>query len=205
VLPFSHDEVVHMKRSLLDKMPNDAWQKFANLRLLYTWQYAHPGKKLLFMGGEMAQWHEWREGEALDWPLLDNENHAGIYRLVRDLNRLYRDLPALYRHDFESQGFEWIDCNDSDRSILSFIRRGDGQTLVCVLNFTPVPRKSVAVGLPVAGHYREVMNTDAAIYGGSNVGNAGHVESVEEQWRERPCSANIDLPPLGAVLLLLDQ
>jgi 1,4-alpha-glucan branching enzyme len=205
VLPFSHDEVVHMKRSLLDKMPNDAWQKFANLRLLYTWQYTHPGKKLLFMGGEIAQWHEWREAEALDWPLLEHDSHAGIHRLVRDLNRLYRELPALHRHDFEAQGFEWIDCNDSDRSILSYIRYGDNQVLVCVLNFTPVPREAVTVGLPVAGHYREIMNTDAAIYGGSNVGNAGHVESVEQPWRDRPCSAVIDLPPLGAVLLLLER
>ncbi|MCB1772283.1 MAG: 1,4-alpha-glucan branching protein GlgB [Gammaproteobacteria bacterium] len=205
VLPFSHDEVVHMKRSLLDKMPKDAWQKFANLRLLYAWQYTHPGKKLLFMGGEMAQWHEWREAEALDWPLLDNENHAGIHRLVRDLNSLYRELPALHRHDFESQGFEWIDCNDSDRSTLSYIRHGDGQTLVCVLNFTPVPREDVTIGLPVAGRYREIMNTDAAIYGGSNVGNAGHVTSIDAPWRDRPCSADIDLPPLGAVLLLLER
>jgi 1,4-alpha-glucan branching enzyme len=204
VLPFSHDEVVHMKRSMLDKMPNDAWQKFANLRLLYAWQYAHPGKKLLFMGGELAQWHEWRVGESLDWPLLEHADHQGVHRLIRDLNTLYRDLPALHRHEFESKGFEWIDCNDADRSILSFIRHGANQTLVCVLNFTPVPREAVAIGLPRAGLYREVLNTDAAIYGGSNLGNAGRVESTDQHWGERPCSAKINLPPLGAVFLLLE-
>jgi 1,4-alpha-glucan branching enzyme len=205
VLPFSHDEVVHGKRSLLDKMPNDAWQKFANLRLLLAWQYAHPGKKLLFMGGEFGQWHEWRQYEALDWVLLDFPNHRGIQSLVRDLNGLYRSLPALHRHDFEHQGFEWIDCHDADRSMLSLIRHGDGQLLVCLLNFTPVPREDIVVGLPRAGHYREVMNTDAQCYAGSNIGNAGGVTATESPWGDRPCSARVTVPPLAAVFLLHDH
>ena len=204
VLPFSHDEVVHMKHSLLDKMPNDGLQKFANLRLLYAWQYAHPGKKLLFMGGELAQWHEWREGGELDWPLLEAPLHAGVHRLVRDLNTLYRALPALHRHDFDSQGFEWIDCQDAERSILALIRQGDGQQLVCLLNFTPVRRDAIAFGVPHAGSYREVLNTDADIYGGGNVGNAGRVHAEARPWRERPATITVDLPPLGAVFLLYE-
>ncbi len=203
VLPLSHDEVVHMKRSLLDKMPNDAWQKFANLRLLFAWQYAHPGKKLLFMGGEFGQWHEWREGEALDWPLLEDSQHRGVHSLVRDLNRLYREMPALHWHDFEHQGFEWIDCHDSAHSTLSLIRHGEGQSLVCLFNFTPVPREDYRIGLPVAGIYREIFNSDAALYGGSNVGNAGQIVATNEPWRERPASAAVRLPPLGAVFLQL--
>ncbi len=205
VLPLSHDEVVHMKRSLLDKMPNDAWQKFANLRLLYAWQYAHPGKKLLFMGGELAQWHEWRANEALDWALLEHDSHHGILALIRDLNRLYRTLPALHRHDFEQQGFEWIDCHDADHSVLSLIRHGDGQALVCVFNFTPVPREVYRVGLTCAGSYREIMNTDAAHYGGGNVGNAGRVVTSDRPWHGHPCSVDLRLPPLGAVFLLREE
>ena len=204
VLPLSHDEVVHGKRSLLDKMPNDMWQKFANLRLLYAWQYAHPGKKLLFMGGEFAQWHEWRASEAIDWPLLEHASHRGVHALIRDLNRLYRDLPALHRHDFEHQGFEWIDCHDADHSVLSMIRHGEGQALVCLFNFTPVPREGYRVGLPGEGTYREVLNTDAALYGGSNLGNAGRVTADAMTWRERRHSAAVSLPPLGAVFLLRD-
>ena len=205
VLPLSHDEVVHMKRSLLDKMPKDAWQKFANLRLLFAWQYAHPGKKLLFMGGEFAQWHEWREHEALDWPLLDQTMHRGVRDLVRDLNRLYRGLPALHQHDFEQQGFEWIDCHDSENSVLSLIRKGGGQAVACLFNFTPVPREAYRVGLPCEGSYREILNTDAELYGGSNVGNAGVVQADGEPWHDRPCSARVNIPPLGAVFLQLHQ
>jgi len=201
VLPLSHDEVVHMKRSLLDKMPNDAWQKFANLRLLFAWQYAHPGKKLLFMGGEFGQWHEWRSQEALDWPLLEKASHQGIQALVRDLNRLYRELTALHRYDFEQQGFEWIDCHDSDHSVLSLMRHGDDQSIVCLFNFTPVPREDYRVGMPCEGNFREILNTDAACYGGSNLGNAGRIEATSEPWRDRPCSARLNLPPLGAVFL----
>ena len=205
VLPLSHDEVVHMKHSLLDKMPNDAWQKFANLRLLFAWQYAHPGKKLLFMGGEFAQWHEWREGEALDWPLLEDTSHRGIHSLVRDLNQLYRDRPALHWHDFEHQGFEWIDCHDSEHSTLSLIRHGEGQSMICLFNFTPVPREEYRVGLPVAGLYHEVLNTDAAQYGGSNVGNAGRIMATADPWRNHPASAVLRLPPLGAVFMQLGE
>ena len=201
VLPLSHDEVVHMKRSLLDKMPNDTWQKFANLRLLFAWQYAHPGKKLLFMGGEFGQWHEWRSQEALDWPLLENASHRGIQALVRDLNRLYRELTALHRYDFEQQGFEWVDCHDSDHSVLSLTRHGDDQSVVCLFNFTPVPREDYRVGMPCEGAFREILNTDAACYGGSNLGNAGRIEATSEPWRDRPCSARLNLPPLGAVFL----
>ncbi len=201
VLPLSHDEVVHMKRSLLDKMPKDVWQKFANLRLLFAWQYAHPGKKLLFMGGEFAQWHEWRSHEALDWPLLESPNHLGIQSLVRDLNRLYRELPALYRFDFEQRGFEWIDCHDSDHSILSLIRQGEGESVVCLFNFTPIPREGYRVGLPFDGTLRELLNTDAACYGGSNLGNAGQIEAAHDPWHDLPCSARVNLPPLAAVFL----
>ncbi|MCG6965233.1 MAG: 1,4-alpha-glucan branching protein GlgB [Chromatiaceae bacterium] len=201
VLPLSHDEVVHMKRSLLDKMPNDIWQKFANLKLLFAWQYAHPGKKLLFMGGEFGQWHEWREREALDWPLLEHANHRAVHALVRDLNHLYRELPALHRYDFEQQGFEWIDCHDSDHSVLSLIRRGDGSSVVCLFNFTPVPREAHRVGLPCEGVYREILNTNATGYGGTNLGNAGRVMATREPWRDHPCSAVVVLPPLAAVFL----
>ncbi|MGD1983797.1 MAG: 1,4-alpha-glucan branching protein GlgB [Chromatiaceae bacterium] len=205
VLPLSHDEVVHGKRSLLDKMPNDAWQKFANLRLLYAWQYAHPGKKLLFMGGEFGQWHEWRANEPIDWALLDFDTHRGIQSLVRDLNRLYRELPPLHQHDFEQQGFEWIDCHDADNSVLSLVRRGNGQLLVCLFNFTPVPRQGYRVGLPEAGRYREILNTDAAHYGGGNIGNAGWVSSTPVPWNDRPDSTLVNLPPLAAVFLAPEQ
>lgn len=205
VLPLSHDEVVHMKRSLLDKMPNDLWQKFANLRLLFAWQYAHPGKKLLFMGGEIGQWHEWRESEGLDWALLEHDTHRGVQSLIRDLNRLYRELPALHRHDFESQGFEWIDCHDSDQSVLSLIRHGDGQSLVCVFNFTPVPRRAYRIGVHDCGTYREVLNTDSKLYGGSDVGNGGQIIATEDSWRNFPCSAAVDVPPLGAVFLQREE
>ncbi len=201
VLPLSHDEVVHMKRSLLDKMPNDLWQKFANLRLLFAWQYAHPGKKLLFMGGEFGQWHEWRDGEAIDWPLLEHNTHRGLQNLIRDLNHLYREQPALHRHDFESQGFEWIECHDSDQSVLSLIRHGAGQSVVCLFNFTPVPRKAYRIGLHHGGVYREILNTDANVYGGSDVGNSGQVVATADAWRNFECSAAVDLPPLGAVFL----
>ena len=168
---------------------------------MFAWQYAHPGKKLLFMGGEFGQWHEWREGEALDWPLLDDARHRGIHALVGDLNRLYRDLPAMHWHDFEHQGFEWIDCHDSAHSVLSLVRHGQGQSLICLFNFTPVPREDYRVGLPAAGNYREILNTDAARYGGSNLGNAGRITATPEPWHDRPASAHVRLPPLGAVFL----
>jgi len=200
VLPLSHDEVVHMKRSLLDKMPGDLWQKFANLRLLFGWQAVHPGKKLLFMGGEIAQWVEWDESVALDWELLHHDNHRGVRKLVSDLNHLYRDHPALHRHDFEQQGFEWLDCNDEEQSVLAFVRRGENETLVCVLNFTPVPRADYLVPMPQAGAYREILNSDSVHYGGTNQGN-DRIMADGVGHNGQPASAGINLPPLGMVIL----
>jgi 1,4-alpha-glucan branching enzyme len=154
------------------------------------------------MGGEFAQWHDWRANESIDWPLLDIDTHRGVHSLIRDLNGLYKTMPALHRHDFEQQGFEWIDCHDADNSVLSMVRRGEHQSLVCLFNFTPVPRQGYRVGLPEAGTYREILNTDAALYGGGNIGNGGVVVSEDEAWNERPQSALVNLPPLGAVFLL---
>ena len=202
VLPLSHDEVVHLKRSMLSKMPGDYWQKMANLRLFYCWQYAHPGKKLLFMGGELGQWHEWNVAQSLDWPLLQVEAHAGIRRLVSDLNRLYRDEPSLHRHDFEPQGFRWIDCHDTEQSVLSFIRYDDdGEAVLCILNFTPVPRHHYRLGVPQAGSYREILNSDSAFYGGTNSGNGGDIPVEETAWMGFEHSIEITLPPLGTLFL----
>jgi 1,4-alpha-glucan branching enzyme len=203
LLPFSHDEVVHGKNSLLHKMPGDLWQQFANLRLLYAYQYAHPGKKLLFMGQEFAQRHEWTEKHSLDWHLLQWDAHRGVQHLVADLNRVYAAEPALHQVEFDWQGFEWIDANDGDNSVLSFLRRGrtPGDFLVAVLNATPVVRQKYRIGVPEAGSYREILNSDAERYGGSNVGNAGvvHAEAVPHQGR--PYSLELTLPPLAAIYL----
>ena len=201
VLPLSHDEVVHMKNSLLEKMPGDDWQKFANLRLLYFWQYMHPGKKLMFMAGEFGQWVEWDESQPIDWALLQHDTHQGIQRLVGDLNRSYREMPALHCHDFDAQGFRWIDCNDATQSVIAFLRQEEDQHLVCVLNFTPVVRENYRIGLPDKGRYKEVINTDAELYGGSNCGNAGLIETEDKPWSGFPCSAELTLPPLGGLLL----
>lgn len=203
ILPFSHDEVVHGKRSMLDKMPGDLWQKFANLRLLYGFMTAHPGKKLLFMGGEFAQWSEWNDHAGLDWGLLDYEAHQGVQTLVRDLNAAVRREPALHEVDFTWEGFEWIDIHDSEQSVLSFVRKAEDPAdfLVCVLNFTPVPRLGYRIGVPLPGAYREILNTDAQCYGGSNVGNLGVVRTEEKPWNGKPHSLVLRLPPLGAVFL----
>ncbi len=203
LLPFSHDEVVHGKNSLLHKMPGDLWQQFANLRLLYAYQYAHPGKKLLFMGQELAQRHEWSEARSLDWHLLQHDSHRGIQRLVGDLNRLYAAEPALHQVEFDWHGFEWIDANDSDNSVLSFIRRGKNpeDLIVAVINATPVPRGGYRLGVPNAGFYREIMNTDAAHYGGSNAGNMGGQQAADHPAQGRPYSLVLTLPPLAAVYL----
>lgn len=201
LLPLSHDEVVHGKRSLLNKMPGDEWQQHANLRLLYAYMYTHPGKKLLFMGSELAQGREWNSEETLDWYVLDYPLHQGMHRLVGDLNRLYREHPALHRYDFEARGFEWIDCHDSSQSALSYLRNGDGDFLVIALNFTPVPRENYRIGVPRAGDYVEVFNSDSAYYGGSNLGNGGVVRAEAEPWMNRPCSMLITLPPLAAVIM----
>lgn len=203
ILPLSHDEVVHGKRSLLDKMPGDAWQKFANLRLLFAFMYGHPGKKLLFMGGEFGQWREWNHEQALDWHLLQDEAHRGIQRWVRDLNQLYRSQPALYRTDFRGDGFEWIDCQDVENSVVSFVRREPttGEMLLFVFNFTPVPREGYRLGAPRPGAYRELLNSDAAVYGGSNVGNGGGVLAEPIPWHAHRQSLQLRLPPLGALVL----
>jgi 1,4-alpha-glucan branching enzyme len=201
VLPLSHDEVVHMKQSLLEKMPGDQWQKFANLRLLYFWQFMHPGKKLMFMAGEFGQWHEWNESEPIDWALLQYDTHRGIQQLVRDLNRNYRTMPALHQHDFDAEGFEWIDCNDAQQSVLAFMRKEASETLLCIFNFTPVVRENYRIGLPQAGLYQELINTDSASYGGSNCGNAGMIHSDNLPWVGFDCSVELTLPPLGGLLL----
>tara|TARA_R110002167_G_scaffold2226_9_gene11447 strand:- start:3996 stop:6173 length:2178 start_codon:yes stop_codon:yes gene_type:complete len=201
VLPLSHDEVVHLKGSLAGKMPGDNWQKMANLRLLLAWQWLNPGKKLLFMGGEMGQWTEWNEAVSLDWNLLNYPDHKGIQQLVCDLNRLYRQAPALHQYEFEQQGFEWIECNDQQHSLLSFIRKGDQECMVCLFNFLPLPRQHYQVGMPHPGTWQEILNTDASLYGGGNVGNQGTVFTQEQPLMGKPCSATVNIPPLGAVVL----
>jgi 1,4-alpha-glucan branching enzyme len=203
MLPFSHDEVVHGKNSLLHKMPGDMWQQFANLRLLLAYQYAHPGKKLLFMGQEIAQRQEWSETRSLDWHLLKHDSHRGVQRLLGDLNKLLVSEAALHQVDFDWQGFEWVDANDSDNSVYSFIRRGKNpdDMLIVILNATPVVRYGYHIGVPRAGHYEEVLNTDAGIYGGSNVGNLGGMNAGEHAWQGRRYSLALTLPPLAAVFL----
>ena len=202
VLPLSHDEVVHGKGSLLGKMPGDAWQRFANLRLLLAWQAFTPGKKLMFMGGEFGQAREWAQDRELDWALLAEPAHAGVQRLSADLNRLYRDLPALHGQDFDSRGFEWIDCHDSEHSVLAWLRwGGDGSCVVVAVNFTPVPQRGYRLGVPRAGRYVELLNSDSTHYGGSDLGNGGALEAVAGEWMGRPANLQITLPPLAAVLL----
>ncbi|HKO83187.1 MAG TPA: 1,4-alpha-glucan branching protein GlgB [Actinomycetota bacterium] len=204
ILPLSHDEVVHGKGSLLQKMPGDEWQRFANLRALYGFMYGHPGKKLLFMGGEFAQSREWSHDRSLDWHLLDaGPFHRGVQSLVRDLNHLYRDQPALHELDFDPAGFQWIDCSDWEQSIVAFLRRArvPSDCVVVACNFTPVVRQRYRVGVPRAGFYREVLNTDAASYGGGNVGNAGGVRSEPVPAQGHPHSIVLTLPPLGVLFL----
>ena len=201
VLPLSHDEVVHGKGSLIGKMPSDAWQKFANLRLLFAYMYAQPGKKLVFMGGELAQWREWNHDGSLDWHLLDHPAHAGVWNLIREVNRLYREHPALHELDADPAGFEWIDCCDNENSVVSFIRKGhrEGDQLVAVFNFTPIPRLNYQIGLPFGGRWDEILNTDAGDYGGSGHGNMGGVDAVPIPFHGKPYSVMLTLPPFGAV------
>jgi 1,4-alpha-glucan branching enzyme len=201
ILPLSHDEVVYGKGSLLGKMPGDDWQKFANLRLLYSYLFAEPGKKLLFMGGELGQWSEWNHETSLDWHLLDYAPHQGVCRLLEDLNRLYRNEPALHEIDFSHTGFEWIDCCDVEAAVISFLRKGKkpDDVLVAVLNFTPVPRYNYRVGVPQRGYWREVFNSDAREYGGSGHGNFGGFEAIPIPSHGRLYSLTLTLPPLGAV------
>jgi 1,4-alpha-glucan branching enzyme len=203
MLPLSHDEVVHGKGSLLGKMPGDRWQQLANLRALYAYMWAHPGKKLLFMGGELAQEQEWSHERSLDWHLLERPEHSGVQALVRDLNRVYRAEPALWELDFEPQGFSWLEANDAAANTLAFARfsRDRRRVVVCLCNFSPIPRPGYRVGLPHAGRWREIVNTDSAFYGGSGVGNLGAVEAEECRWHEQPYSAEVTLPPLAVVWL----
>ncbi len=203
VLPFSHDEVVHGKGSLLGKMAGDVWQKHATLRGLYGYMFTHPGKKLLFMGDEIAQWREWNHDAELDWEALGDPRHAGMQRWVRDLTAIYKTEPSLYEVDFEPDGFAWIDCHDQENSVISFIRRAKHRSdvTVIVVNFTPVPRYGYRIGVPVPGGYRELLNSDAAMYGGSNVGNRGRVETVEGPSHGYPHVISLTVPPLGFLLL----
>jgi len=201
VLPLSHDEVVHGKGSLLNKMNGDDWRKFAQLRLLLAYQWTYPGKKLLFMGQELGQRREWSHDRALDWDLLAQNPHRGVQRLVGDLNRAYTEHAALHRGDFAAAGFEWIDCHDAAQSVLSYLRRDGDDTVVVVLNFTPVPRHGYRIGVPRPGRWRERVNTDAAAYGGSNLGNLGAVASSPGPWMGRPDSVTLTLPPLAALVL----
>ncbi len=202
VLPFSHDEVVHGKGSMLGKMPGDVWQKFANLRLLYGFQFTQPGKKLLFMGQEFGQWNEWNHETSLDWHLLQHAPHAGLQHWVRNLNTLLKGEPALYERDFDPGGFQWIDANDSEQSILSFLRRGhDPDRMVAVVcNFTPVPRHNYRLGVPRGGFWEEALNSDATLYGGSGQGNFGGVHAAPVAAHGHGHSLSITLPPLAILV-----
>ena len=203
VLPISHDEVVHGKGSMLTKMPGDRWQQFANLRAYYGFMFGHPGKKLLFMGCEFAQVREWNHDQSLDWHLLDDPAHTGVHRLLRDLNMFYRSTPALYQRDFTGDGFEWIDHQDAERSVISFVRRGasSDHLVVVVCNFTPVVQTGYRIGVPEAGVYQERINTDSAFYGGSNVGAPlGQITAQPMAWQGRPHSIGLTLPPLATVI-----
>ncbi len=204
VLPLSHDEVVHMKGSLLSKMAGDRWQMFANLRALFAHMWAHPGKKLLFMGGEIGQWREWSEERELDWHLLNEVEHAGLSRLLADLNRAYRDTAALWEADHDPRGFAWIDCNDSVHSVIAYLRfpqRSKTDYVICVCNFTPVPRTGYRIGVPLHEEHREILNTDAEVYGGSGMGNMGSVSATGVEAHGYEQSLSLTLPPLSVVWL----
>ncbi len=205
-LPFSHDEVVHMKQAMLAKMPGDDWQKFANLRLLYTYMYTHPGKQLLFMGCEFGQWEEWNESKSLDWHLLDWQNHQGIQLLVKDLNKLNKKVPALHEVDFDWRGFEWLDINDASNSIISFIRRAKDPEdfIITVLNFTPTVHYEYTIGVPVAGEYEIIMNSDSEFYGGSNVGDSA-LNAEWNEWQNQPAQMKVTIPPLAGIILKLKK
>jgi 1,4-alpha-glucan branching enzyme len=202
LLPLSHDEVVYGKGSLLTKMPGDEWQRFANLRLLYGYQFGQPGKKLIFMGGELAQAREWEHDGGLDWPLLEQPAHAGILRWLADLNRVYRSEAALHELDTDPHGFGWTQPNEPDTSLLSFLRfSGDGAAILVVCNFTPVPRYNVRAGVPTDGYWRELLNSDAGEYGGSGIGNLGGMEAQPVPTHDMPRSLTLTVPPLGCIFL----
>jgi 1,4-alpha-glucan branching enzyme len=201
ILPLSHDEVVHGKGSLLSRMPGDEWQKRANLRLLLGYMYTHPGKKLLFMGQEFGQWREWDQDASIEWHLIDQPGHQGIWRWVKDLNRLYRQDPSLHERDFSDRGFEWIDCADHANGIISYLRKGDASSpLLAVANLTPVPRQRYRIGVPLAGVWEELLNSDATVYGGSGWGNQGKAVTVDAPCHGRPCALELDLPPLAVLV-----
>ncbi|HVB37661.1 MAG TPA: alpha amylase C-terminal domain-containing protein, partial [Vicinamibacterales bacterium] len=203
ILPFSHDEVVHGKRAMLDKLPGDSWQKAANLRALYGYMFAHPGKKLLFMGSEFGQWREWNAEQSLDWDVAGAPPHAGIRQFVRDLNACYRSEPSWHEVDFDPAGFQWIDCNDNENSVVSFIRRAlnPGDYTVLVFNLTPVPRTGYRIGVPEGGWYRELINSDSAAYGGSNMGNGGGVTADAVPAHGHAHSLLLTVPPLACLAL----
>ncbi len=202
ILVLSHDEVVHGKRSLLNKMPGDMWQKFANLRLLYGFMYSHPGKNLLFMSGELGQWDEWNHDKSIDWHLIQFAPHRCLQKFVVDLNRIYQSEPALYEGDFHYGGFEWIDFHDSDNSIISFMRKAKDpdDLLIIVCNFTPLPRPGYRIGVAKNSHYKEILNSDSQIYWGSNMGNAGGVNADKVPWHAKPYSIKITIPPLSVLI-----
>lgn len=202
ILPLSHDEVVHMKRSLVSKMPGDDWQRFANLRLLYTYMYCHPGKKLLFMGSELAQWAEWNSDKSLDWDLLNYDRHKGIQAMVKDLNRIYKNQKPLHQIDFDWSGFQWIDFSDADNGIVAFLRRGKNEydNVVCVFNFTPQVHYDYVIGVPREGSYRILFNSDSEFYGGSNFGSTEFVARKGE-WHNQPARIKINIPPLAGMIM----
>ena len=204
ILPLSHDEVVHGKRSLYEQMAGDRWQKLANLRALYGYMWAHPGKKLLFMGGELAQEQEWSHQRSVDWHLLERPEHAGVQRLVRDLNHRLREEPALYEQDFEPAGLWWIEANDAASNVFAFGRasRDGNRVLVCAANLSPIPRERYRLGLPRPGHWIEILNTDSAHYGGSDLGNQHGVEAEPVPWHGQNTSAEVTLPPLAVIWLI---
>jgi 1,4-alpha-glucan branching enzyme len=203
VLSLSHDEVVHLKGSMMEKMPGDWWQKFAQVRLLFGYQYTHPGKKLNFMGSEIGQWSEWSEARGLDWYLLDLPTHQALQRWVKDLNHVYTSEPALYEQDFVPQGFQWIDANDSDNSIFSYMRFAKDRKnfIVVASNFTPVPRYNYRIGVPEPGLYNEILNSDAEIYGGGNIGNYGGRDTNEVYAHGFHHSLSLNIPPLGIIIM----
>jgi 1,4-alpha-glucan branching enzyme len=204
LLPFSHDEVAHGKHSMLYKMPGDEWQRFANLRLLYVYMFSHPGKKLLFMGCEFGQGREWDCTGVLDWYVRDYPFHQGVERLVGNLNGLYRSLPALHALDFGWKGFEWIDCHDAHNSVLVYLRQKGEDFVVVALNFTPVPREDYRIGVPAAGLYEEILNSDSTGYAGSGMGNSGRALLAEAlPWMARSHSLVVTLPPLAGIILKL--
>jgi len=201
ILPLSHDEVVYGKRSLLAKMPGDRWQQFANLRALYGYMWARPGKKMLFMGGEFGQWNEWYYNESLDWHLLEHEEHRKLQALVRELNRLYRAEPALWEADADSAGFRFVDADNADDNVIAFLRIAprSGRKVLCVCNFSPVVRKGYRVGVPAGGIYKEILNTDSELFGGGNLGNAGAVAAEPSPRHGFEWSLSLTLPPLAVL------